>query len=390
MDAKARSTNVMAPRPLHGGSVALGVRAILFVVLICMLQWFLYGYRGHKRVAEAGVQTVSKIISDLPRTPCDSEPACLATATSPALAEWTNTAIQKSAWNAAIYGPIYKRIDKFDVSPSPAKFINWAQWAHGGETMKVHCYDCSGEGKREEHNQVVAYLPFMEAGSNAVDIGAKDGDTALSMAAAVSPGGTVVAFEPCFPKGILYLNTKLNPHLKVEVHEYAITDHDGEVGYGGFDNNGAIVDDRNAQWRLPGRVLYPFLRQHYNETFFEKLKFIKIDAEGHDAKIVRSIKNLLDDYKPTVKVEWFRGFVQGADDECSNDSRELFAAADYVEYDVFDTSGKVRIDCTNKHAKLHLDLIFKPRPKKENAPVDDALAHPDASANVTAEVRDSS
>jgi hypothetical protein len=110
--------------------------------------------------------------------------------------------------------------------------------------------------------------------------------------------------------------------------------------------------------------LYPFLREHYNETFFEKLKFIKIDAEGHDTNIVRSIKELLDDYKPTVKVEWFRGFAKGADNECSKESRELFAAADYVKYDVFDTTGKVRLDCTNKHARVHLDLIFKPRDMK--------------------------
>ena len=67
-------------------------------------------------------------------------------------------------------------------------------------------------------------------GCNIVDIGAHGGDTTLPLAV-VARGGTVVAIEMGPPVELLKINAKLNPHLKIDIYNIAITNHSEGVVY---------------------------------------------------------------------------------------------------------------------------------------------------------------
>merc|ERR1712179_309801 len=67
-------------------------------------------------------------------------------------------------------------------------------------------------------------------GCNIVDIGAHTGDTALVLAVAAK-GGTVVAFEMGPPIEILRENIRLNPHLNIDGHHFAVSNISGTVSY---------------------------------------------------------------------------------------------------------------------------------------------------------------
>ena len=50
--------------------------------------------------------------------------------------------------------------------------------------------------------------------------------------------------------------------------------------------------------------LLEYLNTHY-KAYLPKLSFIKIDVEGHDIDVLRSIALLIDQYKPTLVAECF-------------------------------------------------------------------------------------
>ena len=134
-----------------------------------------------------------------------------------------------------------------------------------------------------------------------IDIGANIGDTSLNMAAASGGKGTVVAFEMGPPAELLKLNIKQNPQFNVDLHEVAVSDHFGKVGYvsdsdgvnGGITLYSKRLEDaytfsrpHSVQSSSNSVKLYQYLQSKYSENFIKNICFMKTDTEGHDITIL--------------------------------------------------------------------------------------------------------
>ena len=170
---------------------------------------------------------------------------------------------------------------------------------------------------KEIHQEEVDFFKkFIPAGSLVIDIGANIGH--LSVAAAVANGkaGLNLAFDPNpIVFRILQVNAGLNADkTNIHPHNVAITDQEEEFFYRSSEasfNNGGITKDNSdfhGRFVLPtkvrGIVLEKFLEEKY-PAWMDKMALIKIDTEGYDREIIKSIRNLLTRYQPTVISECF-------------------------------------------------------------------------------------
>lgn len=114
---------------------------------------------------------------------------------------------------------------------------------------------------------------------------------------------------------ILAKNAQINADkINISTHNVAITDKEEEFYYYSSEAsfcNGGISSEKNKSHgkftfkdKIKGVVLEPFLENNY-PGFAEKLKLVKIDTEGYDTVILKSISGLLSKYKPVVITECF-------------------------------------------------------------------------------------
>ncbi|GAB2550476.1 FkbM family methyltransferase [Spirosoma aerophilum] len=155
-------------------------------------------------------------------------------------------------------------------------------------------------------------------GSFCIDVGANIGDTTVPMAIAVGREGLTLGFEPNpMTYEILEANAQLNKSKSNIVPlRYAVTEEEGEFIYSSseasFGNGGVSSTEQEAdqhgkfklQEKVQGVNLLSFLNQYYKE-YLPKLSFIKVDVEGHDIDVIRSISSLIDHYKPALVAECF-------------------------------------------------------------------------------------
>ena len=98
--------------------------------------------------------------------------------------------------------------------------------------------------------------------------------------------------------------------------------------------------------------LAAFMRQRH-KNLIEQISFIKIDTEGYDRHILRTLPPLLDSIgkRPPMLIEWFRVFsnqVKGAEGNCTAGSVDLFAAIEQIRYTPHALGTGVRVNgCTN-------------------------------------------
>lgn len=184
--------------------------------------------------------------------------------------------------------------------------VQYASWDHPKEAPK-----------RFDQDYVDVLREFLRPGDFAIDIGAHSGDTTLPMALAVGPQGGVFALEPnphVFK--VLAANAELN-RGKTRIYPlmFAATDEDGQFEFEysdpGFSNGG--LHQGISHWRhghffkltVQGRNLLRFLRREYpRET--ERVRYIKIDAEGYDRSIVASLRELIAANRPYLRTEIYK------------------------------------------------------------------------------------
>lgn len=196
----------------------------------------------------------------------------------------------------------FKVVD-FDL-PQDGK-VSYAQWQHPGE--HVH------EVKQESVN---FYRKYAKPGDFIIDIGANEGDTTVPMAIAAGKEGVTLALEPnphVFK--VLEANARLNPGItNIVPLNFAATSYDGEFTFGSGDpsyGNGGIVgfthnQSRNVRFQLKvnGKNLETYLRQNYADKL-QKLSLIKVDAEGYDKEILKTLAGIVKQFKPTLITECF-------------------------------------------------------------------------------------
>jgi FkbM family methyltransferase len=157
---------------------------------------------------------------------------------------------------------------------------------------------------------------FLQKGDVAIDIGANIGNVSITFSIITGKDGATISFDPNpYVYKILKINSELNPGLiNIQPYNYAITDEPGEFFYNSSEasfNNGGISKQKESvhgkyalSHKITGIKLESFLEKHYSEKL-NKLRLIKVDTEGSDKEIIKSIKDLLKKYKPALIAECF-------------------------------------------------------------------------------------
>jgi FkbM family methyltransferase len=184
--------------------------------------------------------------------------------------------------------------------------IRFARWLHPGESYKTVTQE-----------SVDALHAFLREGDVAIDIGAHTGDSTLPMALAVGRAGTVFALEPNpYVFRILAQNAALNrASTNIVPLMFAAMPADGEFefeysdeGYcnGGFHQSvSAWRHGHFSRLRVHGKNLLAYLRASAPETL-PKIRFIKIDTEGFDRHVARTLVELLERSRPYLKTEIYK------------------------------------------------------------------------------------
>ena len=136
------------------------------------------------------------------------------------------------------------------------------------------------------------------------------------MALAAGSSGITLGFDPNpYVYKILEKNASLNKEKQNIVPLlYAISVKEEDFYYVSSEasfSNGAISPTKES---VHGKFVYPnkikgvnllaLLEQKYSERL-NNFSFIKIDTEGYDKEIIKSISDLIEKYKPTIVAESF-------------------------------------------------------------------------------------
>ena len=160
------------------------------------------------------------------------------------------------------------------------------------------------------------FKKYVKQGDLVVDIGANIGLMSVHLGLLCSPEGLCLAFDPNpFVFKILSENAALNPDkTNIKAFNFAISETNTDFYYHSSEasfNNGGISKEQNSKHgkfelgeKIKGIVLADFLHTNFQE-YLPKLSLIKIDTEGYDKEIIKSMIDLLRMYMPVVITECF-------------------------------------------------------------------------------------
>ncbi|HYO24923.1 MAG TPA: FkbM family methyltransferase [Lacipirellulaceae bacterium] len=258
--------------------------------------------------------------------------------------------------------------------------LPFAEWG-----WKVRSFDLPGEGRVQfaqwlhpatatttiVQDEVDALRQWIRPGDFAIDVGAHTGDTTVPMALAAGRQGCVLALEPNrYAFAVLAANARLNTDVtQIKAVCCAATQQDGnfEFLYGdaSFCNGGAAIGRWNPfrkKYPLPvtGRNLLTMLRKEY-AAWVRRLAYVKVDAEGHDLSILRSILPVITERRPVVRTEVFKKLSKA-------DRQAMHAFFTSAGYDVYRYAerGEPQGDAISPQgmcAARHFDILAMPRRK---------------------------
>jgi FkbM family methyltransferase len=248
--------------------------------------------------------------------------------------------------------------------------IQYAQWLHPAEFSNHPGH--SGNVVTQE--TVDFYRQLVQPGDAIIDIGAHEGDTIVPMALAVGKSGLALAWEPN-PHSfkVLETNARLNPEkVNIVPLNFAATASDGEFTFGSGDasfGNGGIVGfthnaKRNTRYtfNVQGRNPEYYIREHY-PAYFHNIRLIKIDAEGYDKEILKTISEIIRGNRPYLITECFGPST-------TVEKQELFDIITGHQYNLYRLSGFTSKNLTkiNRHemtGKKTFDILAIPEEKEK-------------------------
>lgn len=237
--------------------------------------------------------------------------------------------------------------------------IQFAQWLHPGE-----------QAVAIDQSTVDFYKQFMRPGSLAIDIGTHAGDTTVPMGLAVGKSGLVLGLEPNpHVYHVLEANAKLNKDkTNIVPLNFAATANDGEFIFASGDasfNNGGIMGfssnirkNNRYTFSVTGKNLEQYLRINYKE-WLPKLALIKIDAEGYDKEILKTMPKVISEFKPVIITECFKHLT-------SKERGELYNSIANHGYKLFyidgyrDEQTRKSINRQGMNDQKHFDLVALP------------------------------
>ena len=252
------------------------------------------------------------------------------------------------------------KIDKFNISGVGE--IEYAQWLHPFDKPKV-----------VSDSNVGFYKKLAGDGAMIIDIGAHTGDTTVPMALAVGKKGLVLGIEPNkYVYKILEKNASLNQdHTNIIPLCFAATSEEGTFTFNysdaSFCNGGFLSEIENQNHHhnytldVQGLNLEKYLLENHKEDL-PKLELLKIDAEGYDKEILKTIPTILNDYKPNLMIECYKRLN-------TEERDELFDIVDGHGYDLFylenfeEDGLKKKIEKENMNDTKHFEMLAIHRSK---------------------------
>jgi FkbM family methyltransferase len=159
---------------------------------------------------------------------------------------------------------------------------------------------------RLNRREIAAMLGLLPRGGVCLDIGAHKGAYAWWMARRIGPSGRVFAFEPqqrvAEPTARAFAAAGL---ARVRVIHAAVSDRSGEasISFRRGSSHGASLDglsgDDIEQVRVPLLSLDDFAQREA----LARVDFIKIDVEGHEARVLAGARALIARFTPNLLIE---------------------------------------------------------------------------------------
>lgn len=146
---------------------------------------------------------------------------------------------------------------------------------------------------------------WLKPGMNAVDIGANVGVYSLSMARRVAPDGSVFAFEPgATNRRHLEIGRSANELRNLSISTCALADAE-RMGWLELSDYGELNALAEGQTDPGGaeRVRVTTLDILEGEQCWPAIDFVKIDAEGQEARILEGGRRFLADQSPLLMIE---------------------------------------------------------------------------------------
>lgn len=241
--------------------------------------------------------------------------------------------------------------------------VEYAQWLHPFEKPKVISI-----------SNINFYQKLSNKGGMIIDIGAHSGDTTVPMALAVGKKGLVLGLEPNqYVYKILEKNATLNPD-KTNIIPlcFAATNEDGEFTFNYSDAsycNGGFLSEinnkrhkHNFTLKVIGKNLQAYLLKNHREDL-KKLDLIKIDAEGYDKEILKTIPEILENYKPNLMIECYKRLDMEEREELFDLVNGLGYQLYFLEnFELFNELKK--IDKSNMNDKKHFEMLAVHKSKK--------------------------
>jgi FkbM family methyltransferase len=186
------------------------------------------------------------------------------------------------------------------------KNINYHRW--------MHPYQGDWEVRDVFTKEILNnYSKIIKPGSTAIDIGAHTGNMSIAYSLFADK---VLSFEPNpAVYEVLEKNSQLNPNIYP--FNYAISDEEGPLTFHYSDNgfcNGGFATRTQFGVGVTGHVvpidvwavnLEKFIKE--NNIEINNISLIKIDAEGHDKDILKTLTNIITTHKPVLITEIYNG-----------------------------------------------------------------------------------
>lgn len=231
------------------------------------------------------------------------------------------------------------------------KTIQYHQW--------LHPFQGDWELREVFTEEILLNLQkIITPGSTVIDIGAQTGNMSVAYSLFAE---TVLSFEPnpaTFE--VLQKNSVINTNIKP--FNFAITDEPGPLTFHYSDNgfcNGGFATRTNYGVGVTGHTipidvygvnLIDFLNEE--NIILDKLSLIKIDAEGHDKDIIKTLLPLFDKHKPVLITEIYNGLNK----EEIQDLINTIHSIGYVAYD--EKNNNLNIENLGKEIKSYQDITI--------------------------------
>ncbi len=188
-------------------------------------------------------------------------------------------------------------------------------------------------------SMIAFFRRFIKEGDMAIDIGANIGDTTVPIGLCAGKAGLTLGFDPNpYVFKILEVNASLNKDkTNIVPIPYAIAKQEEEYYFisseASFANGGIspTKESKHGKFIYPKKIkgvhLKKFLEENYRDHL-TRFTFIKIDTEGYDKEILKSIRDLITAYKPIIIAESFG--------KASNEDKiELYEIIDQLGYAIY-------------------------------------------------------